>query len=195
MQAVRRQPRCSEGTGAAVTSKAGRNLYLIGLIGSGKTAIGEQLARRLNRPFRDLDREMDRELGYSFHRLVQEQGWLTFRELEYTIVKRFAATEPAVIALGGGTIRYQWNRDAIRGTGITILLEADLSVLAERVSRADRPRVNAGTSLEEDLQNIWSSAAHLYRGAADLTYRTDRGKTVAQEVDDLIALLPPHITG
>jgi shikimate kinase len=55
------------------------------MIGSGKTAIGERLAVRLGRAFYDLDREMDQELGYSFHRLVQEQGWLAFRELEYDI--------------------------------------------------------------------------------------------------------------
>ncbi len=165
------------------------NVYLIGLIGSGKTAIGEKLAARLGRPFFDLDREMDRELGHSFHVLVQEQGWLAFRELEYAIVKRFAALESAVVALGGGTIRYEWNRDAIRGTGVVILLEADLEVLAERVKKADRPRVNTGASLEEDLQRIWSSAGDLYRAAADVTYRTDQGRSMDQEVDDVLQLL------
>jgi shikimate kinase len=164
-------------------------VYLIGLIGSGKTAIGERLAARLDRPFFDLDREMDRELGYSFHRLVQERGWLAFRELEYAIVKRFARTENAVVALGGGTIRYAWNRDAIRGTGVTVLLEAELSVLVERVRAADRPRVNAGTSLEQDLQDIWSSAGHLYRDAAQVTYRTDQGKSLEEEAEELIHLL------
>jgi shikimate kinase len=165
------------------------NLYLAGLIGSGKTAIGERLAERLGRPFYDLDREMDRELGRSFHELVREQGWLAFRELEYRIVKRFAQMERVVAALGGGTVRYEWNTDALRGTGITILLDADLKVLADRVRQADRPRVNPGASLEEDLARIWSSAAHLYRAAAQVTYRTDQGKTLEEEVDDLIALV------
>ncbi len=173
-------------------SAPGQNIYLIGLIGSGKTAVGEQLATRLGRSFYDLDREVDGELGYSFHRLVEEQGWLAFRELEYAIVKRFTALERAVIALGGGTIRYAWNRDALRGTGIIILLQADLAVLADRVRRTDRPRVHAGTSLEQDLEKLWSSAGHLYRGAADLTYRTDQGKSVSQEIDDLMALIPAN---
>lgn len=165
------------------------NIYLSGMIGSGKTAVGTLLAQRIGWPFFDLDREMDRELGRSFHELVREQGWLAFRELEYRICKRFALLEQTVIALGGGTVRYEWNTDLLRGTGIMILLEADLPTLAGRVLAADRPRVNPGVSLEEDLQRIWSSSAHLYRQAAALTYQTDTGKGVEEEVDDLVTLL------
>ena len=168
------------------------NIYLSGLIGSGKTAIGELLAERLGRPFFDLDREMDRELGRSFHELVREQGWLAFRELEYDLCRRFAGMEGVVVALGGGTVRYAWNTDVLRGTGIMILLQADLAVLADRVRRADRPRVNLGVSLEEDLQRIWSATAHVYHNSADIVYRTDRGKDLETEASDLLALLVPH---
>ena len=145
------------------------------MIGSGKTVLGERLAARLDRPFLDLDREMDRELGRSFHELVQKEGWLAFREQEYALCRRFANLERVVVALEGGTVRYAWNTDLLRGSGVLILLEADLRVLAERVRRADRPCVNPGISLEEDLQRIWSTAGHLYRQAADLIYRTVAG--------------------
>ena len=165
------------------------NVYLCGMIGSGKTAIGERVAAKLGRVFYDLDREMDRELGYSFHRLVQEQGWLAFRELEYDICKRFAGIPGIVGALGGGTPRYAWNRDVLRGTGVTILLEADQTTLAERVRQADRPRVNPGVSLEEDLARIWSTAGHLYRQASDVVYRTDAGKDIDAEVVELLNIL------
>lgn len=164
-------------------------VYLCGKIGCGKTGIGERLPARLGRAFYDLDREMDRELGYSFHRLVQEQGWLAFRELEYAICKRFAGMTAIVAALGGGTPRYAWNRDILRGTGVTILLEADHATLADRVRQADRPRVNPGVSLEEDLERIWSTAGHLYRQAADIVYRTDAGKDVDTEVADVLSLV------
>jgi shikimate kinase len=168
------------------------NVYLCGMIGCGKTAIGERLAARLGRPFYDLDREIDRELGYSFHRLVQEQGWLKFRELEYEICRRVARMQSIVVALGGGTVRYAWNTDALYGTGITILLEAEFKTLADRVRRADRPRVNTGVPLEEDLERIWADAGHLYSRAADVVYRTDTGKEVETEVNDLLAILDQH---
>lgn len=164
------------------------NVYLSGLIGSGKTTLGERLAARVSRPFFDLDREMNAALGRSFHDFVREQGWLAFRELEYRIVKRFAAKTDVVCALGGGTVRYEWNRDALRGTGLVVFLEADLPTLAARVRAADRPRVNPGVSLEEDLAAIWATAERDYR-AADLTYRTDAGRSVSEEVEDLARLL------
>ncbi len=135
------------------------NVYLSGLIGSGKTTLGRRLAARLGRPFLDLDRELDTDLGRSFHELVREQGWLAYRAREYETVKRFAAQTNTVCALGGGTVRYAWNRDALRGTGLTIFLEAELATLAARVRAADRPRVNPGVSLEEDLAAIWAAAA------------------------------------
>lgn len=161
------------------------NLYLCGMIGSGKSAIGLRLAARLGLPFFDLDSEMDRQLGGSFHELVRTQGWLPFRELEYAICKRFAGLRGSVCALGGGTVRYEWNRDVLRGSGLTVLLEADLAVLAERVRHADRPRVNPGVKLEEDLAQLWSTAEGLYRQAADLTHRTDTGRDVEAEADAL----------
>jgi shikimate kinase len=168
------------------------NVYLSGMIGSGKTTIGRRLAARLERPFHDLDLALDREIGMSFHELVRDQGWLAFREVEYRVCKRFAALGDAVCALGGGTVRYEWNVDVLRGTGVLVLLEADLAALAARVRAADRPRVNAGVSLEEDLARIWSASAGLYRASADVVYRTDLGRTVDEEVDDLVALLGPR---
>jgi len=139
---------------SAARSPGSLNVYLCGMIGSGKTVIGKRLAARVSRPFLDLDREMDRELGRSFLDLVREEGWLAFRELEYSLCRRFANLEPVAVALGGGTVRYAWNTDILRGTGFMILIEADIEVLAERVRHADPPRVNPGVSLEEDLQRI-----------------------------------------
>jgi len=162
------------------------------MIGSGKTTIGSRLAQDLALPFYDLDREMDRRLGYSFHRLVQERGWVAFRELEYSICKDFARLNRSIVCLGGGTVRYEWNRDVLRGTGLIILLTASLEELARRVRLADRPRVNVGTSLEQDLEKIWSEAGDKYRQAADLIYSTEN-KTVDETVDELKSRLRAYL--
>lgn len=154
------------------------------MIGSGKTTIGSRLAHELALPFYDLDREMDRRLGYSFHRLVEERGWVAFRELEYSICKELARLNRYLVCLGGGTVRYEWNMDVLRGTGMVILLTASLEELARRVRQADRPRVNVGTSLEQDLEKIWSETGDKYRQAADLIYSTDN-KTVDEAVNEL----------
>jgi shikimate kinase len=165
------------------------NVYLSGMIGSGKSTLGARLAARLGRPFHDLDRELERMIGRSFHDFVRDEGWLAFREVEYRVCKQFAALKGAVCALGGGTVRYDWNLDALRGTGVLVFLGADLATLAARVRAADRPRVNPGVSLEEDLERIWRTSADRYRKTADLVYRTDAGRSVDEEVEDLTALL------
>jgi shikimate kinase len=167
------------------------NIYLCGMIGSGKTTIGRRLATVLGLDFYDLDEEMDRILGYSFHELVKEKGWLAFRELEYAICKRFSSLRKAVICLGGGTVRYEWNTDILKGTGLIILLEAPLDELVKRVRAADRPRVNPGTTLEEDIQMIWESSREKYYRAADIVYQIDQ-KSVEKEVEELKEIILAH---
>jgi len=164
------------------------NIYFCGMIGSGKTTIGRQLAQTLELDFYDLDQEMDRILGYSFHKLVQEKGWLAFRELEYSICKGFAARDKSIICLGGGTVRYAWNMDVLKGSGPVILLTASLQELVRRVKTADRPRVNTGTTVEEDIRMIWESSKEKYYAAADIVYATDK-KSIAEAVRDLKLLI------
>jgi shikimate kinase len=170
------------------------NIYLCGMIGSGKTTIGRRLAEALEWPFCDLDREMDRILGYSFHRLVQEKGWVAFRELEYSICKRFARRQRSLICLGGGTVRYEWNLDVLRGTGFFVLLTAPLDELVRRVRGEQRPRVNIGATLEEDLRTIWEQSEEKYRRAADVIVDTG-GKTIAAVVAELQSVIRRSLSG
>ncbi len=165
------------------------NIYLCGMIGSGKTAIGLAISRRLQWTFFDLDQVMEEEAGKRIHDIVAEETWVGFREREYAICKRFSKMDHSVIALGGGTVRYEWNRDVLRRSGVIVLLTAKLNVLAERVKKNDRPRVNPGVTLEQDLSLLWKRFKHFYYAAADLVYRTDGNKTVKQEADEIIKIL------
>ena len=160
------------------------NIYFCGMIGSGKTTIGKGLAKALQLGFYDLDQEMDRILGYSFHKLVEDEGWVAFRELEYSICKNFAQLENSVICLGGGTVRYEWNMDVLKGTGVIILLTAATEELIRRVKRADRPRVNVGTTLQEDIRLMWQTSKDKYYKAANIVYQTDQ-KSIPEEIREL----------
>lgn len=164
------------------------NLYLSGMIGSGKTTLGRRIAAMLGRAFYDLDQEMETILGYSFHELVRDRGWLAFRELEYAICKQFARHTGAIICLGGGTVRYEWNLDVLDGTGVMVLLEVSPEELIRRVRAADRPRVNAGTTLEEDVNLMWTREREKYYRAADVVYRAE-GKEIETEAEELVRLL------
>ncbi|MGQ9675561.1 MAG: shikimate kinase [Chloroflexota bacterium] len=165
------------------------NVYLAGMIGSGKTTVGRILAQKLGWSFHDLDVAIEALTGKTFRQLVADEGWLRFREVEYHLCKQFASLDQAVVGLGGGTVRYEWNRDALRGSGIVVVLVADLKVLADRVRANDRPRVNPGTNLEEDLEAIWASHRETYLSSADIVYRTDQGKSAIEEADEILELL------
>ena len=165
------------------------NIYFSGVIGVGKTTLGKAMAERLNRPFDDLDRAIERQAGMTIGEVVARDGWLQYRSLEYSICKQFAQMEKAVIAMAGGTPRYEWNRDVLKGSGVNILLTADLSILPGRVGDHDRPRVNPVSSLAEDLARIWSEYGDIYIGFSDLVYPTDQGKTVDGEVSELLQIL------
>ena len=154
------------------------------MIGSGKTSIGRRLAESLQLDFYDLDEEMNRILGHSFHKLVEEKGWVAFRELEYSICKGFTRVKKAIVCLGGGTVRYEWNMDVLRGTGLIILLTASTEELIRRVKPADRPRVNVGTTLEEDIRLMWQTSKAKYFSAADIVYQTDQ-KILEDEIQEL----------
>jgi shikimate kinase len=168
------------------------NLYFCGLIGSGKTTIGKRIAELFSLPFYDIDQEIDRRVGYSFHKLVQEQGWVPYREIEYSICKdlaRMARSASAVVSMAGGTVRYEWNRDVLSGTGPVILLEASIPELARRVHNANRPRVNpSSSSQEEDLRLLWEKHSHKYLSAADLRYQTE-GKRIEEIVEEITRLI------
>lgn len=166
-----------------------KNIYFSGVIGVGKTSIGKVMADRLNRHFDDLDKAIERNCGMSIGELVAKEGWLEYRSMEYAICKEFAQMDGAVIALAGGTPRYEWNRDALKGSGVNILLMADLSLLPNRVGIYDRPRVNPVGSLADDLAQIWREYKDVYEGFSDFIYRTDLGKSVDEEVDELLVIL------
>jgi shikimate kinase len=165
------------------------NVYLSGLIGVGKSTVGQAMAELLGWPFDDLDLAIERMAGKNFHQVVEEEGWLGFRMREYAICKQFSHMDNTIIGLGGGTVRYEWNRDVLKGSGINILLTADLTILADRLTDNDRPRVNPGVSMQEDLAWMWENHKDIYIGFADFIYPTDQGKTILEEAKELSSIL------
>jgi shikimate kinase len=171
-------------------SRAGiGNIYLAGLIGSGKSSLGPLLAQRMGRRFIDLDDAICAAAGRQLHDLVAAEGWLGFRMREYDLVKQYAGRGDLVVAFGGGTPRYAWNMDQLAGSGIVVLLTADLEVLAARASGKERPRVNPDLSQAEDLARIWAEHKDSYLAAGDIVYPTDAGKSLDTEAAEILAAI------
>ena len=118
----------------------GNSLVLIGLMGSGKTSIGQKLAKALTLPFSDSDHEIAIAAGCSIEDFFVQYGEPAFREGEAKVIKRLLNGTSKVIATGGGAYMCPVVREKIKEKGISVWLRADLEVLLERTSRrSERP--------------------------------------------------------
>jgi thiamine-phosphate pyrophosphorylase len=118
---------------------AGR-IYLVGFMGSGKTAIGRRLAERLLAPFVDLDAEIERTSGATVRALFEASGEEAFRRRESLFLQATESLPRAVVATGGGCYTREENRRTIARLGIPVFLDVPLPTLLSRLAgKTDRP--------------------------------------------------------
>lgn len=155
-------------------------VYLVGMPGSGKTVVGEELAGRLGVPFVDLDAEVEREAGRTVAEIFEEGGEDTFRAMEAAQLQRASQHDPSVVSCGGGVVLEPANRITLRNTGTAVFLDVPVDILKERVRpAAERPLIHdAG-----DLERLLEERESLYREFAN---RVVDGSGTPGEVADAI---------
>lgn len=127
---------------AAIKSHVDKPIVLVGLMGVGKSTIGRRLANRLNLPFVDSDDEIETAAGMKVGELFESYGEDYFRDGERRVIARLMDGSVKIIATGGGAFVNDETRELILKEAVAIWLNADIEVLAERVSRRDtRPLV------------------------------------------------------
>ncbi|MSO79215.1 MAG: shikimate kinase [Acidimicrobiia bacterium] len=171
-----------------MSREAQRHLVLIGLMGAGKSTVGELCAQQLDRPFVDTDRVVEANTGRSVAEIFTSGGEATFRSLEHdAVADACASPQPLVISCGGGAVLDPENRAQMRATGVVVWLRASPSSLAARVQHnlPDRPLL-ASTGAEQELERLTELRTPAYEGAAHIVVDTD-GRTVADTVDAVLA--------
>jgi len=139
-----------------------RNIILTGFMGTGKTTIGRQLARRLRREFVDMDALIEERTGLSIPRIFQEQGEAAFRALERALCQELAGRRGLVIATGGGALIDAENRAALAASGDILCLRADTDVILRRVGvGADRPKLD-GDDRRGRIEALLAERAPVY---------------------------------
>ena len=141
------------------------NLILIGMPGSGKSRIGELLARRMGRPFVDLDDEIERRAGMSIPEIFARDGEAAFREWERQAVRDVCREKGQVVATGGGAVLREDNVRAMRRNGRLALLIRPL----EALPLEGRPLSKS----PQALRDMWRTREPFYRAAADVTIEND----------------------
>ncbi|MBL0062635.1 MAG: shikimate kinase AroK [bacterium] len=130
-------------------------VYLCGLPGSGKSTIGPLLAKLRGQPFIDLDTMIAERAGMDIPAIFRSMGETKFRDFESLALVQAASRGDSVIALGGGALEREDNRDIVLASGMLIHLEAPLALLAARtMNHVNRPLLDINDSLSERLATL-----------------------------------------
>ncbi len=104
---------------------------------SGKTTVGSLLARLVDRPFVELDSEIERAEGMSIGQIFELHGETFFRRVESAALGRLADRSPSVVATGGGTVVVDSNLEFLRATGMIVWLDPPFDVVAARIAQQE----------------------------------------------------------
>lgn len=153
------------------------NIVLIGMMGSGKTTIGGILAKKLNRTFYDCDDLIVKEAGRPIPQIFEEDGEAAFRAMESEVIKRFAVSQNAVVATGGGAILNPLNMEYLKRGGKVFFINRPLELILSDVETDGRPLLKGGASR---LYELYEQRIALYKGYADFELVNDKS------IDDLV---------
>jgi shikimate kinase len=150
------------------------NLFLVGLMGAGKTTLGRQLARRLDKPFIDADHEIEARLGVPIPTIFEVEGECGFRDREEAVIGELCRRSGIVLATGGGAVTREGSRSCLRENGTVLYLHAAPETLWQRLRNTrHRPMLHAADPRER-LVELYQLRDPLYREIADHVIESDR---------------------
>ena len=172
---------CSTQSAATVPG----NLFLVGLMGAGKTSVGRLLAKRFNKTFYDCDQEIERRTGVKIPVIFDIEGEAGFRARESAVLLELAALHDIVLATGGGAVVREENRRVLVQNGTVVYLRAALEELWQR-TRHDhsRPLLQA-VDRRAKLEQLFIQRDPLYREVATLIVDTGKQslRGLAQQIE------------
>jgi shikimate kinase len=164
------------------------NVYLIGPMGSGKSAVGRHLARLLQLEFYDSDAEIERRTGVDIPFIFEKEGEVGFREREREIINALTQLDRVVIATGGGAILLPENRERLTSRGRVVYLKTGIGQQVERTRHGRQRPLLYTDDPETKLRELMVLRAPLYESIATVTVATDR-RQVRAVADEIVQLL------
>jgi shikimate kinase len=167
------------------------NIFLVGMMGSGKSTLGRALASRLHMPFADADRVLVDRTGVPVATIFEIEGEAGFRRRESAVLAELANGDEQVVATGGGAVLSADNRALMRSTGTVIYLRARLEHLWERTRHDSSRPLLANANPRATLAQLLEARDPLYREAAHLVVDTG-SQSASTLVSRVVAALRRH---
>ncbi|QWE26808.1 shikimate kinase [Polynucleobacter sp. AP-Ainpum-60-G11] len=169
-------------------NSSSNNIFLIGLMGAGKSTVGKLLAKKLDRRFLDADHVIEDRCGVKIPVIFEMEGEDGFRKREAQAIKDVTAERDVILATGGGAILLPENRQFLSERGTVIYLHANPMELWHRTKGGEgRPLLKNGDA-KKILENLYAIRDPLYREIADYVIETGK-PSVNQLVNTLIMQL------
>ncbi|WP_397474438.1 shikimate kinase [Pusillimonas sp.] len=186
--AIQAGHRCDAEAGSAPADANERPIFLVGMMGAGKTTIGRHLAKALKREFVDLDLALEARCGVPVAVIFEIEGEDGFRRRETQLLDHYSQRKGIVLATGGGAVLAAKNRSMLKERGLVVYLRATSDELYQRVAR-DRQRPLLQTDdPRARVAELLAQREPLYEEVATLAF--DTGSTpIPQAVHDLVSLL------
>lgn len=148
------------------------SIFLVGMMGAGKTSVGRVLAKRLQKSFYDSDHLIEDRTGVKIPVIFEIEGETGFRVRESAVVDELTALRDIVLATGGGAVLSETNRDRLRTRGTVVYLRASVRDLLNRTRHdKNRPLLQAADPRAR-LTELYETRDPLYREVAHLTIDT-----------------------
>ena len=161
------------------------NIYLIGMMGSGKSTIGEKLANNLSMEYVDLDNDIESIHQMTIVDIFDQLGEKKFREIESVYFLEKSKQTNQVFSTGGGIILNTENRDILKNNGRTFFLEADCEVLLNRIKNtSSRPLLDNKNPIETIL-SIWEKRKKYYYDSSDYIINTNTS-SIHDVIDEIV---------
>ncbi len=160
------------------------NIYLIGLMGAGKTTIGRQLAKALKLPFYDSDKAIEESTGVDIPTIFEFEGEEGFRDREQKMLQKLTQLQGIVLATGGGAILREDNRTLLKDNGYVVYLQCSVDRILERTRRdVQRPLLRTDNP-KERVQQLFEQRQPLYVSCANFKIDTGvhKSKTVVNRI-------------